>query len=622
MILPESWYNRSRRVKVTTSWDDGHELDFRVAGLLERYGLQGTFYISPACREIDPASRLSAERAAQLGGRFELGGHTFSHPDLTAIPRDQAASEIERGAAFLEEATGERPTSFCYPYGKFGRDLARSLRGRGFTYARTVRLYETTAGDPLAAGTTIHAYQHRLGLLRYLRASGFTTGKARRFFDWSEMAADLFDICLQNGGVFHLWGHSWEVDEHDDWERLERVFAYISGHPQADYVTNRSLGRPPRTRLLVASSYFPPKMGGLERYAFEMAKGAAGAGMEVDIITSGRSARIEHEPNGEGMTVHRLPVRFRIQDTPVNPRWLFDIRRLVRAINPDVVNVHLPVPFLGDLVAFFTRGAPVIVTYHCGSMKGHGFLLNRLTDFYEQLILPVTLRKASRVICTSEYVRQTFLRRYQRKSVTINPGVDTTVFTRRTGRPEERSVVFVGDFRTGLKGIGYLREAIRRLPGTTLHVVGRGIPVESPGTVYHGELHGEELVSRIQDSQALVLPSDWPEAFGMVLLEAMACGVPVIGTDIGGISGIIRDHVDGLLVPPGDASALADAISYIINNAGKAEEFADKAYDKVMAEYRWEINVEKYLAEISDTVKREAPDPGAPVVSPDGSLAQ
>ena len=603
MTLAESWPNRHRRVIVTTSWDDGHKKDFRIAGLLEKYGLQGTFYVSPACRELDPELRLDPKGIASLGRRFEIGAHTFSHPDLTAIPHQEAVSEISRGAGFLENATGEKPLSFCYPYGRFNRDLARSLRGLGFHYARTVRQFKTSRGDPMAAGTTVHAYQHRTGLLRYLRAAGVSPGRAGRWLDWGAVAADLFDICLKNGGVFHLWGHSWEIDKYDDWGRLEQVFAYISGRRQADYVINRDLGQKPRIRLLVASSYFPPKMGGLERYAFEMARGAARAGMQVDVITSGSSRKIGREQNEDGMIIHRLPVQFKIRDTPLSLRWFFDIRRMVRALDPDIVNVHMPVPFLADLAALATRRAPVIVTYHCGSMQGQGFALNSLIGLYERWVLPLTLRKASRIICTSEHVRQNFLRRYLEKSTTINPGVDLSVFTQRTGAPQDGSVVFVGDFRTGLKGINYLREAVRMIPQATLHVVGRGAPVESPRTVYHGQLRGRKLVARIQDSQVLVLPSDWPEAFGMVLLEAMACGVPVIGTSIGGIPEIIRDHEDGLLVPPGDARALADAISYIINNPDKAEEFADRAYKKVVAAYCWEVNTKKYVAELTKVAR-------------------
>jgi len=602
MILTEFSYRNETapdKLIVTTSWDDGHIKDFRVADLLEKYGLQGTFYVAPESRELAPGDRLGTEQIRELGQRFEIGAHTFSHPDLTKLPLDEALADIDKGRTFLEAATGGQITSFCYPYGKYNRDIARGLRGLGFTYARTVRQFEIREADPLTAGTTVHAYPHRSPLLNFLRTAGFNPLKARHYLDWSVLATDLFDTGLKSGGVFHLWGHSWEVDQHDDWKKLEQVFAYISSRQEVEYVPNTFLGKPPKTRLLIASSYFPPKMGGLERYAGEMAKGAVAAGHDVHVITSGTS-RLTEEVNSEGVKIHRLPVQFKISDTPVSLRWITRVRKLIREINPDVINVHLPVPFLADLAALFAGNTPVIVTYHSGSMKCRGFLLDRAIDFYEKLLLPLSLKKASKIICASEFIRQNFLKKYLDKSMTIYPGVDTSVFQKRTAVPDNRNVIFVGDFRTAGKGLDCLREAIRLVPGTILHVVGKGNQIDSPQTVYHGELFGADLVAQIQDNQVLVLPSvNQSEGFGMVLIEAMACGVPVIGSDIGGISWVVRDHEDGLLVPARDPAALAAAINYIIDNPGAAGKFADRAYEKVTAAYRWETNVDEYLEQIT-----------------------
>ena len=148
-----------------------------------------------------------------------------------------------------------------------------------------------------------------------------------------------------------------------------------------------------------------------------------------------------------------------------------NIRKLIRDIDPDIINVHLPVPFLADLAALSARGTPLIVTYHSGSMKGRGFVLDLLIDLYEKCALPLILKKADRIICSSEFVRQNFLKKYKFKSVTIHPGVDSSIFKRRNAAPENRKVIFVGDFRTGGKGLDYLREVIRLVPEATLHVV-------------------------------------------------------------------------------------------------------------------------------------------------------
>jgi hypothetical protein len=62
-----------------------------------------------------------------------------------------------------------------------------------------------------------------------------------RCLKWDALAKAMFDQVIKDGGIYHIWGHSWEVDEHGDWERLEDVFRYISGNPKVSYVTNGEL---------------------------------------------------------------------------------------------------------------------------------------------------------------------------------------------------------------------------------------------------------------------------------------------------------------------------------------------------------------------------------------------
>lgn len=604
MILTESSSRASHpaienKFIVTTSWDDGHVLDFRVAELLEKYNLQGTFYVAPEAREIDASGRLDKNQIRLLGSRFEIGAHTFSHPNLTRIPHAEAVAEVIKGKEYLEDVLGREITSFCYPYGSFNQRIYRDIKASGFTYARSVRQSEIQTGDPFAAATTVHAYRHLSSPLKTLQAAGFNPVRAMRYLDWSELAITLFDQCRREGGVFHLWGHSWEVDKHGDWGKLEKVFAYIADCREAEYLPNSALGRQPKAKLLIASSYFPPKMGGLERYAAEMAKGAARNGYDVEVITSGESKSIDLEKTGDGLNIHRLPFQFRISGTPISARWFWDARRIIRETRPDIINVHLPVPYLADLVALVAKDTPVIVTCHSGSMKSRGFFLDLIIDIYEKGILPFTLKKADRIICSSEFIRQGFLKKYKNRSVAIHPGVDTAFFKKRSIEPISGKVLFVGDFSTGWKGLDHLVEAIRLVPEARLHVVGKGKSFDAPRTTWHGVLTGDELVAQMQNSQMLVLPSVADsESFGMVLIEAMACGVPVIGTDVGGIPGVISDRENGLLVPPKNPQALAGAISYILNNPAAAAGLVENAYRKVLAEYDWERIIEAYLAEL------------------------
>jgi peptidoglycan-N-acetylglucosamine deacetylase len=229
-----------KEVIVTTSWDDGHLLDHRLASLLVDYQLPGTFYISPKSAEIAPSNRISRQQLAELAGAFEIGAHTLTHPRLPMVDEDTARREIEGSRGYLEDATGSAVTSFCYPYGAFDETTVGLVRAAGFRYARTVQRFSAAPGaDLFRAPTTVHAYSHRVDALPALRLAKLNPSVAWHIYrSWDLLAMRLFDQTLRSGGIFHLWGHSWEIDAHGDWDRLRRVFAYLAGRPGVRYVVN------------------------------------------------------------------------------------------------------------------------------------------------------------------------------------------------------------------------------------------------------------------------------------------------------------------------------------------------------------------------------------------------
>ena len=231
------------RSTVTTSWDDGHKLDAKLAALLEKYGIRGTFYIAPRNLEIEPADRLSQAGVRELAQRFEIGGHTLSHQRLPLIPEAAAAEEMRAGKQELEATTGTAVTSFCYPRGEYTRAHVAQAREFGIRLARTVRRSSLEPGPPLELGTTVNAYAHRVDGPLALRLSRYRPRAAvRLYLEWDELAFSWFELSLARGGVYLLWGHSWEVEARGDWRRLERVLDHISNRPEVSYLTNRELG--------------------------------------------------------------------------------------------------------------------------------------------------------------------------------------------------------------------------------------------------------------------------------------------------------------------------------------------------------------------------------------------
>ena len=238
--MPSS--ENQKRVVVTTSWDDGHRLDPKLAALLAAHGIAGTFYISPRNIEFDPRDRLGPQGIRELAEQFEIGGHTLSHQRLPLIADSAAEVEIRAGKTEVEDVIGAPVTTFCYPRGEYTPAHVRMVRQAGFALARTVHRHALDPGDPLEARTTVNAYAHRVDAPAVLRLAGPRPCDAiRMYLRWDDFAIAWFDKCVREGGVFHLWGHSWEVDARGDWQRLERVLQYISRRPGVEYVANGAL---------------------------------------------------------------------------------------------------------------------------------------------------------------------------------------------------------------------------------------------------------------------------------------------------------------------------------------------------------------------------------------------
>jgi peptidoglycan/xylan/chitin deacetylase (PgdA/CDA1 family) len=209
-------------VYVTTSWDDGHELDAKLGSALARHGMTGTFYVSPRCRELPESKRLAAGAMNELADQFEVGGHTLTHPHLSAIDDRAALAEITDGRDAVEDIVGRRITSFCYPYGDFADSHPDMVRAAGFTSARTVeRFCHGLPDDLFRMGTTLHGYQHLVDGPQILRRTRSPRRAVSMWRNWETLGRQLLDEVCATGGIFHLWGHSWEIDDNDDWGRLD-----------------------------------------------------------------------------------------------------------------------------------------------------------------------------------------------------------------------------------------------------------------------------------------------------------------------------------------------------------------------------------------------------------------
>ncbi len=322
---------------------------------------------------------------------------------------------------------------------------------------------------------------------------------------------------------------------------------------------------------------FPPDAGGVEQYAAWVARTLRDAGHEVTVITSGRGRRTSYEER-DGVPVVRLGTWVTVSNTPLNPLWPGQLRRHLRRLRVDVVSAHAPVPGLADLAAF-TSPVPVVLTYHSGTLVKGGHRVDPLLRAYERVVLPRVFARSRALVAVSP----TSLAHATGRAAVVPPGVDGRVFHPVAGQRRERTVLYVGRIEqtSRWKGLQVLVDALPRLrtlvPDIRLTMVGDGDDVEALQkqaadlgvadlVEWVGRVDHDVLPDHYRRAGVTVLPSlTEAESFGMTLAEALACGCPVVGSAVGGIPYVVRDVLDGRLVPPGDPEALAAALAAVLD---------------------------------------------------------
>jgi len=236
-----------KTVIVTTSWDDGHPHDLRLSNLLNTFGVKGTYYI-PQSNEGMPVVTKEGIRALKSCGG-EIGAHTLTHVELPAFGKKRIGEELSGGKKYLEDIIGEEVTSFCYPRGKFKRDLRYLVADAGYKLARTTFSFNIDNNyDPLYMPTSLQFYPHSPYVhtqhaIKELNIKGLYNYLALFHIerDLYKLVTRIFDHVVDHGGVFHLWGHSWEIEKMQLWSLLEKTLRYISSRNNVQYMSNKEV---------------------------------------------------------------------------------------------------------------------------------------------------------------------------------------------------------------------------------------------------------------------------------------------------------------------------------------------------------------------------------------------
>jgi len=252
-------------IVVTTSWDDGDPLDLKIARMLADRRLAGTFYIPikghHRSARMDRAGMLALDSQG-----FEVGAHGVSHPNLAQCDASQLVREVVSSKKRLEDDLSKEVSMFAYPNGRHNSNVITSVRCAGFVGARsTAMLARELIFDPFRMPTSVQAFPHsQLDYLKNFLSSGdFKRNwshltRLPRARHWVELATHLFDSVATSGGVWHLYGHSWEINDFKLWEELREVLDYVANRQGVQYLPNsgvvRLLSVRPSTKEVLCSA--------------------------------------------------------------------------------------------------------------------------------------------------------------------------------------------------------------------------------------------------------------------------------------------------------------------------------------------------------------------------------
>jgi peptidoglycan/xylan/chitin deacetylase (PgdA/CDA1 family) len=234
----------TQQLIVTTSWDDGHPADLKLAGLLADCDASGTFYVPTRNAEGRPV--LSPDNVRRVAARFEIGGHSRDHVVLTQLPPDELDRQVRENKAWLEETVGSPIRGFCYVRGRYNAAVRDAVVRAGYAYARTVENFRTNLSeDVYTVPTTLQFYPHTpIAQLKTFRRGAWTAARFRLLItalgarDLPGRLDRVAHEARRAGGLLHIWGHSWELEEYELWHALRETLGRLAKNHGARFVTN------------------------------------------------------------------------------------------------------------------------------------------------------------------------------------------------------------------------------------------------------------------------------------------------------------------------------------------------------------------------------------------------
>jgi glycosyltransferase involved in cell wall biosynthesis len=358
--------------------------------------------------------------------------------------------------------------------------------------------------------------------------------------------------------------------------------------------------------ILQTPPRFYPYIGGTENHVYHLSKELIKDGYAVKVICANEPKSTNKKI--EGISIERLAYPFKVTNTTITPYLPISILKS----KFDILHTHMPTPWSSDVSILFAKimKKKSIITIH-NDMDKSSFISKLVTKIYLYTFYKLSLALVDKIIIinpnweTSFTATRNILKNYKQKISVIPNGIDLSLFkkTRKDTRNKNK-LLFVSllDKYHSFKGIDYLLEAVKiaknSISDIDLDIIGEGELKEyyqkkskklhiQNNVHFIGEVKHTDLVSHYNNASLFILPSTEIEGFGIVLLEAMACALPVIATDIVGTSKDIKKYNAGIIVKPKDAQLLANAILELLKNQKKAKLMGANGRKLVETNYDW-----------------------------------
>ena len=357
-------------------------------------------------------------------------------------------------------------------------------------------------------------------------------------------------------------------------------------------------------KIALVTPYEYPFPGGVTEHVSHLDRCFREWGHDVRIIAPCAETEEDLTDNLIRMSGSIISVPFSgsVSRVSFSPRIYWPVKRLLRQEQFDVIHLHEPLMPALPLIVLRHSQSVNVGTFHAYREEHPGLqIASRLLRRF--------MRKLDAKICVSEAAKEMVSRYFPDEYVVIPNGIDLQHFSGADIRPVDRydddraNILFVGRLEKR-KGFRYLMRAYARvvaaIPHARLIVVGAYTKEDKAPFLQYARTHhlsGIHFVGRVSSADlaryyrtcdVFCAPSIGFESFGIVLLEAMAAGKPIVASDIAGYRTVLEDGQEGLLVEPKDESALAEAVVQLLRDPGLRRQMGERGRLKA-ARYDWNI---------------------------------